>query len=113
MRLLYIITTITALLSTTTITFAATSVGDTSQHTPTSMTREHHPASTSANQQVNINTASAEQLQSVKGIGATRAADIVAYRQANGPFKSIDDLSNVKGIGPGLINRIKSELTVQ
>ena len=50
-------------------------------------------------QAIDINTATAEQLdKGVKGIGPKKAADIVKYRDANGPFKSVDDLANVPGI---------------
>ena len=50
-------------------------------------------------QAVDINTASAEQLaKAIKGIGPTKAAAIVKYRETTGPFKSVDDLSKVPGI---------------
>ncbi len=52
---------------------------------------------------VNINTASAEQLQSLKGVGVAKAKAIIDYRTQNGKFKSIDDLANVSGIGAKLI----------
>ncbi|QYJ77698.1 ComEA family DNA-binding protein [Shewanella acanthi] len=52
---------------------------------------------------VNINTATAEQLQSLKGIGVAKAKAIIDYRTQNGKFKSIDDLANVSGIGAKLI----------
>ncbi|MGL4828915.1 MAG: ComEA family DNA-binding protein [Vibrio sp.] len=53
---------------------------------------------------VNINTASAEELATLlKGIGIKKAQAIVDYREANGPFASIDDLTNVKGIGEATV----------
>jgi len=52
---------------------------------------------------VNINTATKEELTSLKGIGEKRAQDIIDYRTKNGPFKSVDDLEKVPGIGPGRI----------
>ncbi|EEY38151.1 DNA uptake protein [Vibrio mimicus MB451] len=53
---------------------------------------------------VNINTASAEELATLlKGIGLKKAQAIVDYREANGPFISIDDLTNVKGIGEATV----------
>lgn len=52
---------------------------------------------------VSINSASAEELQSLKGVGVTKAKAIVDYRTQNGKFKSIDDLANVTGIGPKLV----------
>jgi competence protein ComEA len=51
-------------------------------------------------QPVNVNTASAEEIaESLKGIGLSKAEAIVTYRNANGEFKHIDELVNVKGIG--------------
>ena len=48
---------------------------------------------------VNINTASVEELATLKSVGAKTAERIVAYRETNGPFNSVDELTNVKGIG--------------
>ena len=50
-------------------------------------------------QKININTASAEELAQLKGIGPSHAAKIVAYREKNGPFKRPEDLVQVSGIG--------------
>jgi|ERR687896_591341 competence protein ComEA len=61
---------------------------------------------------VNINTATKEELTSIKGIGEKRAQDIIDYRTKNGPFKSVDDLEKVPGIGPGLMKQIRSQVTV-
>lgn len=53
---------------------------------------------------VNINTASAEELATLlKGIGVKKAQAIVEYREANGPFLTIDDLAKVKGIGDATV----------
>ena len=60
---------------------------------------------------VNINTATKEELTSLKGIGEKRAQDIIDYRTKNGPFKSVDDLEKIPGIGPGRMKQIRSELT--
>lgn len=62
---------------------------------------------------VNINTADAVSLQSINGIGASRAADIVAYREANGPFSEIEDIMKVPGIKDGLFARIRDSITVR
>jgi competence protein ComEA len=49
---------------------------------------------------VNVNTADAETISAeLQGVGISKAIAIVEYRQANGPFKSVDDLAMVKGIG--------------
>jgi len=64
-----------------------------------------------ASDQININTATVEQLQMVKGIGPKTAEAIVAYRKANGGFGKVDDLENVKGIGEKKLKKIKGDLT--
>ncbi|MBL4817265.1 MAG: helix-hairpin-helix domain-containing protein [Shewanella sp.] len=61
---------------------------------------------------VNINTSSIEQLVLLKGIGESKAKAIVEYRETNGKFKVIGDLSNVKGIGPKLVEKNKSFLSL-
>ncbi len=66
---------------------------------------------TAAWAKVNINTATVEELQSIKGIGQVKAEAIVKDRKANGKFKSINDLSRVKGIGEKTIKMIKNEIT--
>jgi competence protein ComEA len=60
---------------------------------------------------VNINTATKEELTSIKGVGERRAQDIIDYRTKNGPFKTVDDLEKVPGIGPGFMKRIRSQIT--
>lgn len=62
---------------------------------------------------VNINKADAETLASnLSGIGASKAAAIVDYRNQHGPFKSIDDVQNIKGIGEKTFELIKSDLSL-
>ena len=62
---------------------------------------------------VDINSADAATLAAaINGVGPSRAAAIVAYREANGPFTSVDDLSAIKGIGNKLIERNRELLTV-
>jgi competence protein ComEA len=61
---------------------------------------------------LNINTASAAELDGLPGIGQSFAERIIEYRTANGPFKSTDDLRNVKGIGPALFAKIAPLITV-
>lgn len=61
---------------------------------------------------VNINTATLEQLQSLPGIGASKAQDIIDYRTKNGLFKDISDIKNVSGIGNALYEKIKSNITI-
>jgi len=61
---------------------------------------------------VDLNSASVAQLDGVKGIGPGKAKAIVEYREKNGPFKSVDDLKNVKGFGDKSIAKLRGELTV-
>lgn len=61
---------------------------------------------------VDLNTADQKQLESVKGIGPAKAKDIIDYRTKHGPFKSVDDLKNVKGFGDKNVEKLKGELTV-
>jgi len=61
---------------------------------------------------LNINTATQSELEAVKGLGPTKAQSIIAYRDANGNFKSLDDLDKVKGFGKASIEKLKGELTV-
>ena len=61
---------------------------------------------------VNINTADAETLKTLPGIGDAKAADIIAYREEHGAFSSIEDIKNVSGIGESIYNRISSGITV-
>ena len=62
---------------------------------------------------VNINTANVEELQQLKGIGAKKAAEIIAYREAHGEFKNVDELTNVKGIGKATLEKLRQELVVK
>lgn len=61
---------------------------------------------------VNINTATAEELDALPGIGPVLAQRIIAYREANGPFKSVADIVNVPGIGSALLAKLKDLITV-
>ncbi|MBU2449708.1 MAG: ComEA family DNA-binding protein, partial [Gammaproteobacteria bacterium] len=62
--------------------------------------------------QVNINNATREQLDGLKGIGPVRAQAILDYRRKNGPFKSVDDLQNVPGIGPATVKELRRDVIV-
>lgn len=61
---------------------------------------------------VNLNTATVDELDGVKGIGPSKAKAIVDHRSKNGPFKSVDDLKGVKGFGEKSVARLRGELTV-
>ena len=62
---------------------------------------------------INLNTASLEELQTLPGIGQTRAEDIIAYREANNGFKSIEEIQNVSGIGPSTFEKLKDQVIVE
>jgi competence protein ComEA len=61
---------------------------------------------------VNLNSATIAQIATLPGIGPKTAELVVQYRQKNGPFKKIEELMNVKGIGEKSFLRIKDRLTV-
>ena len=62
---------------------------------------------------VDVNSASAEELETLPQIGEVRARDIVAHRDANGPFKTIEDLIEVSGIGPRTLDTIRDLIEVR
>jgi competence protein ComEA len=66
-----------------------------------------------AGQTVNINTATAEQLDALPGIGPTKAQAIIDYRNEHGRFSSIEDIQNVKGIKEGEFSKIKDYIRVR
>jgi competence protein ComEA len=61
---------------------------------------------------VNLNSASAADLEALPGIGAKTAARIVEYRQKNGPFKKVEELMNVRGVGEKNFLKLKAQITV-
>jgi len=61
---------------------------------------------------VDINTATQSELEVVRGLGPAKAKAIIIYRDANGNFKHLDELDNVKGFGKASIEKLKEELSV-
>ena len=61
---------------------------------------------------ININTTTAAGLEALPGIGPARAQDIVAYREANGPFERVEDIQDVAGIGPAIFEGLRDIITV-
>jgi len=61
---------------------------------------------------INLNTATAAQLTSLPGIGPKTADLIIQYRQKNGPFKKIEEIMNVRGVGEKSFLKLKSRLSV-
>lgn len=64
------------------------------------------------NEKISINSADEIELTKISGIGESKAKDIIEYRKTNGPFKQIDDIKNVKGIGEALFEKIKDNIIV-
>jgi len=63
---------------------------------------------------VNINTAGAQALAAnLKGVGESRAMEIVRYRESYGPFESVDELADVKGIGKSTLDMNRSVITLE
>lgn len=61
---------------------------------------------------VNINTATKEELDALPGIGPAKAQAIVDHRKQHGPFKTVDELKNVKGIGAKRLEKMRADVTV-
>lgn len=61
---------------------------------------------------ISLNTATAAELETLKGIGAATAQAIITYREQNGGFRTVDDLLNVSGIGPAKFAAIKDSVTL-
>lgn len=62
---------------------------------------------------LDLNSASARELEALEGIGAVLAQRIIAYRQENGPYQRVEDLLAVSGIGPALLERLRPQVTVR
>jgi len=69
-------------------------------------------AKTPGTDKVNINTATAEQLQALPGIGPVLAKAIIDHRAKNGKFSKIEEILNVKGVGEKMFQKIKDRLVV-
>ena len=70
------------------------------------------PKTTVAPASVNLNTATASELEALPGVGIAMAARIIEYRQKAGGFKKIEDLMNVKGIGEKSFLKLKTLVTI-
>jgi len=71
--------------------------------------KTHHSVIATTGKYVDINKASATDLTHLKGVGPKKAAAIVMYREKNGAFKSVDDLTQVKGISSKMLDKIERE----
>lgn len=70
------------------------------------------PQTSTPNQPVDLNTATVEQLDALPGVGPVTAAAIVAWREANGKFSSVDQLGDVDGIGPARLDKLRALVRV-
>ena len=70
-------------------------------------------AATSADSRINLNTADVSQLTTLTGVGESKALAIIAYREENGPFTSIEDIMNVPGIKEGTYEKIKDKIAIE
>ena len=61
---------------------------------------------------INLNTATQQQLETLPGIGPARSNAIIAYREQNGPFQTVDEITAVSGIGQGILNSLENLITV-
>ena len=61
---------------------------------------------------INLNTADKVALESISGIGPAKAGAIIKYRDEHGSFKSVDELLNIKGIGPKMLDNIKEQVEI-
>lgn len=73
---------------------------------------DYTPSTDTNDSKININTADSIGLQDIPGIGPSKALSIVSYREEHGPYKKIDDIVNVSGIGDRTFDNIKDYITV-
>ena len=78
---------------------------------PAQEAEEERPDSLLEGELIDINTAGAEDLQRLPGIGEKRAQAILDYREEHGPFQTVDELDNVDGIGEGILSGLRDYAT--
>lgn len=72
-----------------------------------------YPASLLPGEKINVNTATAADLERLPSIGEGRAAAIIGYRESQGDFTEIEQLTNISGIGDGILTQIQDYITLE
>ena len=79
---------------------------------PATISAAEPPAAKVSVETIHLNQANAEQLQALPGVGPALSERIISYRDEHGPFSSVDQLAEVKGIGAAKLARLKDQLTI-
>ena len=79
---------------------------------PATVSAAQNPAVKVSIETIHLNQATAEQLQALPGVGPALAERIISYRDEHGPFRSVDQLAEVKGIGQAKLAKLKEQLTI-
>ena len=82
-------------------------------YVPTLEEAEQEEVTSRTDGKVNINTADAEELMSLSGVGEAKAEAIIRYREEAGGFRSIEEIMNIEGIKEGVFNKIKDKISVE
>lgn len=77
------------------------------------MAGELAPTGAGQGEKLDLNRATVAELDALPGIGPSKAAAIVKYREENGPFRAVEDLLDVPGIGPALLEQIRDRVVVR
>ena len=84
----------------------------TESRSPSGRARRQKTWKASSSGKVNLNTAGKEELMTLSGIGESRADAIIAYREANGPFGSVEEIMNIEGIKEKMFEKIRGSIEV-
>ncbi len=79
---------------------------------PATVSAAENPAAKVSLETIHLNQATAEQLQALPGVGPALSERIISYRDEHGPFRSVDQLAQVKGIGEAKLAKLKTQLTI-